>query len=338
MRRCFFISLLSMMCVMCSSGSEWQSVIDNAHNNPSTPADPSDNEEPETPADEPQQEPSGEAVVTFGVFTDSHYSATKANKTDRFYSASKQKIQDAVDTFNAEKVDMVFSLGDLVDNEYEDYQDVGQYLAQLSMPMYKVLGNHDFITPFSSQQQTEALKVLGISNRYFSIIKGDFRLIFLDTSDVAKYSNEEGTEAYRKAENMLAILKDDLEPNAKQYNGAIGKQQQDWLDAELRAALNESQKVICFAHIPLYIDGAKQYTLWNREDIKDMLAPYKCVKAFVAGHHHAGGYADDGGFHHITLKGMVMGEDTSYSVIRLYDDRMVIDGYGRENDCEYKFR
>ena len=112
-----------------------------------------------------------------------------------------------------------------------------------------------------------------------------------------------------------------------------------WLEDELEEATEKSQVVICFCHIPLAVDGAGKYTLWNREDMIDMLEEAECVKAFIAGHHHEGGYADNGGFHHVTLKGMVVGENTtSYSVVKIYKDRLVIDGYGREEDKEYKFR
>ena len=324
MKKYLFIILMSVLCTMCSSGSEWQDVLDDAHKNPSQPVTP--------------DEPAGETFIALGIFTDSHYSATKENKTERYYKASKQKIESAVATFNSEKVNMALSLGDIVDNEFDDYSDIAQYLDRLEMPFYKVLGNHDFVTPFSLEQQTAALKVLGISNRYFSVSTDDLRLIFLDGSDVAKYSNEDESEGYRKAEEMLEELKDDLAANAKNYNGAIGKAQRDWLDAELRTAQLASQNVICFSHIPLFVKDGEKYTLWNGEDVLDMLTPYSCVKAYVAGHHHVGGYSDKGGIHHITLKGMVQGPDNSYAIVRIYKDRIVIDGYGREEDREYKFR
>ena len=133
---------------MCSSGSEWQDVINNDNN----------------------QEIPVTYEVKIGIITDAHYSA-KENSNGRYYSASKQKISEAVQVFNNAGVDMAISLGDLVDNEYTDYSDIQVELAKLSMPMYKILGNHDFITPFSEEQQSAAIKVLGITNRYFSPVR-----------------------------------------------------------------------------------------------------------------------------------------------------------------------
>lgn len=334
MKRFYWITLVLMMFTMCSSGAEWQDVIDNAHSNPSSPSKPQEPSDSDDPAD-----PAEKDVLTIGVFTDSHYSATKEPSNDRHYKKSRQKIADAVATFNEVAVDMTVSLGDIVDNEFEDYDDIAQSLNALTMPFHQILGNHDFVTPFSDDLQAAALITLNIENRYFSIEKYGFRLIFLDGSDIAKYSNSVGSAGYREAESIFDNLKDDGEVNARQYNGAIGKKQQEWLKAQLTDATEKSQTVVCFCHIPFAVDGAGKYTLWNREDMIEMLEEFGCVKALIAGHHHEGGYADDGGFHHITLKGMVVGESTtSYSVIKIHKDQIEIDGYGREEDRKYNFR
>lgn len=328
MRKFFFMIFLILMCTMCSSGAEWQGVIDKAQTNQgSQPSDtqPSEPSEPSEPAPE---------MVSLGIVTDVHY-ADKDVNNDRYYRDSKTKLEAAVGKFNSEGVDMALSLGDIVDNEYGNYGDIGRHLDALTMPLYKVLGNHDFITPFDLEKQNAALQTLGITNRYFSVTKGNFRLLFLDTSDLAMYSHEVGTEEYREAEDIYDELEG--EANARKYNGAIGQAQQKWIEMQLKEAQGASQIVVCFAHIPLYIDGAAKYTLWNGEDILDLLAEYSCVKAFVAGHHHEGGYADNGSIHHITLKGMVLGETNSFSIVKLYNDRIVIDGYGRERDVEYKY-
>ena len=335
MRRYFFLIFLMLMCTMCSSGAEWQDVIDrgqiNSGSQQSKPEQPSDSDQPSEP--EKPVEPKPE-MVSLGIVTDVHY-ADKDVNNERYYRESGAKLEAAVRDFNSRNVDMVISLGDIVDNEYENYGDINTHLASLTMPLYKILGNHDFISPFDWNKQNAALQTLGITNRYFSVIKGDFRLLFLDTSDLAMYSHEVGSDEYRQAEDIYEELEG--EANAKKYNGAIGQAQQKWLEAQLKEAQSASQTVICFAHIPLYIDGAAKYTLWNGEEILDLLTGYSCVKAFVAGHHHEGGYADNGGIHHITLKGMVLGETNSYSIVTIHKDRLVIEGYGRQGNAEYKY-
>ena len=94
----------------------------------------------------------------------------------------------------------------------------------------------------------------------------------------------------------------------------------------------------CFSHIPLDVNDGEKYTLWNRDDIVELLKENSCVKSYIAGHHHVGGYSDAGGIHHIVMKGMVQGPENSFAVISIYEDRIVVDGYGREDDRGYKFR
>lgn len=336
---------------MCSSGSEWQSVIDNdssgrtesgtAEEKPApAPGDEADTPDtPDAPATPDTPEPPAVAgPITIGVFTDAHYSATKEDTEVRCYKASKDKIEEAVGTFNKEKVGMVISLGDIVDNEYDDYDDIGSSLKKLEMPVHQILGNHDFVSPFEEELQSAAIRMLGITDRYFSMVKDGIRFLFLDSSDIAMYSHPLESTGYREAEKIYNGLRDDQEDNAKKYNGAIGEVQTGWIENQLKEAQAQSQKVICFIHIPLKVTGAAKYTLWNSEDITDLLSSYSCVKAVVAGHHHEGGYSPAGGLHHITLKGMVQGEDTSYAILEIYDDKIIINGFGRETDMEYKYR
>ena len=314
MKKALIVVIMAILWIKGASGSERQGIIDGSGQTKSEP------------------------VVTLGVFTDTHYSATKPDKAGRSYMASKQKVKEAVEVFNARKVDMVISLGDIVDNEFDDYADIAQYLKKLKMRFHTIPGNHDFIVPFSLQQQNEAFKTLGVAERYFSIVKGNVRLIFLDTSDIAMYSNDAESMNYREAETILAQLKEECAVNARNYNGAISKAQMQWLEVQLNEATQASENVICFSHIPIYVNGGERYTLWNGEDIMDIFKMKSCVKSYIAGHHHVGGYSDVGGIHHIAMKGMVQGPENSFAIISIYEDRIVIDGYGREEDRKYKFR
>jgi hypothetical protein len=58
------------------------------------------------------------------------------------------------------------------------------------------------------------------------------------------------------------------------------------------------------------------------------------VAAYVNGHNHAGNYGQRDGIHYLTLKGMVDTEQTSYAVIEIYADRLVVKGFGREKERE----
>ncbi len=57
------------------------------------------------------------------------------------------------------------------------------------------------------------------------------------------------------------------------------------------------------------------------------------------GHNHAGDYAAKRGLHFVTFRGMVETGDTSAgAVVSLADDRIIIDGFGREPDRTLKIR
>lgn len=337
MKKYSYLASLMLLCTMCSAGSEWQDIIDADNNNSHTGNNNNNNSGNDSDDDSDENDSSVTYEIKIGIITDAHYS-TKAASSERHYSASKQKISEAVQEFNNAGVDMAISLGDLVDNEYTHYPDIQVDLEKLAMPSYKILGNHDFVTPYSEEQQAEALKVLGITNRYFSIVSNGLRLIFLDSSDLATYSHPLESIGYREAEAILKELKDDLSPNAKVYNGAIGSVQMKWLESELQEAQSLSQHVVCFTHIPLALPATgSKYTLWNDEDVRDLLCEYPCVKAVIGGHHHEGGYLLKENIHHITLKGMVQGEQNSYSIISIKENCIEIDGYGRETDRVYIF-
>mgnify|MGYP001954750416 CR=1 FL=1 len=57
------------------------------------------------------------------------------------------------------------------------------------------------------------------------------------------------------------------------------------------------------------------------------------VVAYFNGHNHAGNYDYQNGIHYVNLEGMVETADTnSYSIVRVYKDRIEIDGFGRQAD------
>jgi manganese-dependent ADP-ribose/CDP-alcohol diphosphatase len=57
------------------------------------------------------------------------------------------------------------------------------------------------------------------------------------------------------------------------------------------------------------------------------------VIAYFNGHNHEGNFAVKNGISYVDFQGMVETADTNaYSLIRVYKDRLEIDGYGREPD------
>ena len=61
-----------------------------------------------------------------------------------------------------------------------------------------------------------------------------------------------------------------------------------------------------------------------------MLSEYPCVRAFLAGHHHTGGYGVYRGVHHLTFRGMVEGPENKFAIVEVYPDKLVVRGFGTE--------
>ena len=139
------------------------------------------------------------------------------------------------------------------------------------------------------------------------------------------------------------------------YNGAIGKDQLNWLRGTLLAALDAQEKCVVLSHVSL-IPGACSIScvVWNYEEVLPILhnparhsnngatssatdsginefgpTPVVCC---LYGHAHKGGYRmDRRGIHHITLQAPLeaVGDELAHATIDLMEDHLVIRGEGR---------
>lgn len=276
-------------------------------------------------------------IFSFGVITDVHYSNLKAPWGTRRYAESGEKLREAMGAFHAMNVDFVVSLGDMIDGDIESYADIRPILDSSCVPVYKILGNHDFLGPYGSARQQRVLDELGICEPYFSVVKSGCRLLFLDSNDISVYARPEESAEYREASGILDDLKKEGIANARLYNGAIGALQQEWIARELAAAGSRGETVICLAHMPLMPQDGK-FTLWNNRAVADLLMRHGCVKAFLAGHHHQGGCHAFDRIPHFTFQGMIEGSDNRYAVVEVYRDKLVIRGYGAQPGATLEYR
>ena len=81
-----------------------------------------------------------------------------------------------------------------------------------------------------------------------------------------------------------------------------------WLQEQLRQASETGSQVIVAAHHQAGRGGARDTHLaWNWRDIKETLTHAGCVKLYMAGHDHMGGYSFDGGIHWLTVEALLEG-------------------------------
>ena len=109
----------------------------------------------------------------------------------------------------------------------------------------------------------------------------------------------------------------------------ISDTQLEWLDRELTAADEEKKTVIMCGHHPLLPADAKR--VWNSEALVAAIDKHPCVVAWLNGHNHDGAEEIRNGVPYITFKSILHRPQTNaYSAIKLFADRLEIEGNGRE--------
>lgn len=111
------------------------------------------------------------------------------------------------------------------------------------------------------------------------------------------------------------------------YNGGVSDEQLQWLDKVLQLSYNQNEKVIIFAHQPIWAPDKPQSLIWNSEDILSVLHKRDNVCLWIAGHDHSGQYdVDNTGIHHLVPPApieSVIGDKT-YGHIDVYKDKLFL--------------
>ncbi len=261
----------------------------------------------------------------FGIVPDAQYCDCEINGT-RYYTNSLDKLMEAAETFNREEVDFTVQTGDLIDRHLSSFSEILPIYNTIEGPKYHVLGNHDF--PVTTD---EVVDILGMPNQYYDFKYKNWRFVVLDTNDLSLYANPVGSDKYKEAQEMYNSLKAKNEVNAQTWNGGVSEDQLTWLRGVLEKAAQRQEKVVVLSHMPVYPEN--NHNVWNDEAVIAELEAAGNVVAYFNGHNHAGNYGVKNGIHYVNLKGMVETDDTnSYSIVRVYKDRLEVDGYGRETD------
>jgi len=122
--------------------------------------------------------------------------------------------------------------------------------------------------------------------------------------------------------------------NTQTWNGTLSEAQLAWFSNEIEAAKTAGQKVIIFAHHPIY-PSHKENMLKDEELLPVIAKPE--VKAFINGHNHFGNYGQYKHMHCLTIRGMVDTAENAYALAHVYDDHIKIEGHGREPDRTLSF-
>jgi len=293
-----------------------------------------------TSAAPPQMSDTEPPLLRLGVIGDVQYAnvqdgSSYSGESTRYYRNTLKVLDAAVKYWNAENVDYVVQMGDLIDGKNAGKASeaalatVFASLAKSTVPRYDLIGNHELYNWPRKDVVNVGLAhgatpwgqtVGGAESFYSSVVLGDrWEAVFMDSFEVALIGHRESHPWHKEAvtlmqQNNPGVLREghrdwyDQIPTEKlrftPLNGGMSPGQLDWLEKTLEAASAAGRKVIVFMHIPIYEPAASPKTmLWNATAALDIVQKYpQCVVAVIAGHHHSGGYAvDPVGIHHVTM-------------------------------------
>ncbi|MFC2158125.1 metallophosphoesterase [Acidobacteriota bacterium] len=265
--------------------------------------------------------------MKFGLLTDIQY-ADVGRLGSRYYRNSLKKLDLAVSEFERHSLQFIIQLGDLIDRNKESVSPVREVLKRIDVPIYHVLGNHDFYGSINPRQENVFSK-LEIKKRYYNFSLHNWRFVVLDGMDLSTLAHPPDHPNAKQAAAMIQDLKKRGSLNAQVWNGGIGKEQKEWLRGVLQDALSRKQQVLLFCHFPLYPENV--HNLLNDSEMLEILDTNPAVFAWFNGHNHDGHYGFRNSVHHVTFKGMVKTSDeNSFAIVELFEDRIEIRGFGRE--------
>lgn len=306
-------------------------------------------------------------LLRIGLIADAQY-ADKDTVGNRRYRQAGEKLRAAIADFATQKLDFVVDLGDLIDGHgplsMPEMQQMLALYATLKVPVYHIIGNHDLVVGREAM-----LRAFGLTNDAASradaphpssdgrgvpqsIVTGPrasdgpstpvpqnagyhewraagWRFIALDAMEISTLGPL-GPEEKARAQEWLA-----RRPDLQTYNGALTARQLAWLADRLEDAHRCGERVIVFSHLPAAIAASNAHIVpWNHEELEAVTATPGRVAAYIAGHHHPGGYAYYKGTHHLTMPGLVEAPEDSnaYAVLEVYPDRLLLRGVGTVAD------
>ncbi|PHS01347.1 MAG: hypothetical protein COA78_22690 [Blastopirellula sp.] len=277
-------------------------------------------------AEEPAK---SELLFPFGVIADCQYCGVKGTGA-RKYSISDQKLAKCVDHLNTLDLAYTVHLGDFIDRDFKSFDVVGPIYNRLKMPKYHVLGNHDFSV--ADDQKKLVPQKMGLQSKYYHFGVKGWRFVVLDGNDISFHAYPKDSENYQFA----AKYYEEKKITSPKWNGAVSSKQLTWLKSVLKQADIRGENVVLYCHFPVYPENV--HNLWNAKEVIETIESYNCVKAYINGHNHNGNYGKKSGVHYLTMKGMVDTEETSYATIAVHADRLVVIGYGRQENRVLEIR
>jgi manganese-dependent ADP-ribose/CDP-alcohol diphosphatase len=176
------------------------------------------------------------------------------------------------------------------------------------------------------------------------------RFVVIDSYDVTLLGHAPSSPKRIKAEAILAANNPNYphqenSPEGLQglqrrfvgFNGAVDQPQLTWLRETLTRARDDQVPCVILSHQPIH-PGTSHATclMWNYHKVLELLREFKdIILLSLAGHAHQGGYQRDesSGIHFRVVEAVLETPppNTTYSMVDVYRDKLVVKGFG---DCE----
>lgn len=303
-------------------------------------------------------------LFSFGLISDVQYADIPDGRSflgvPRYYRHSILILQRAVKEWNTHhKHTFVINFGDIVDGycpRDQSLNTVKKVVDEFEMfngPVYHMIGNHCLYN-LPRSELLPLLKIQTLDGRAyydFSPVP-EYRFVVLDTYDISALG---WPQDHPKALEAMKLLREKnpnenkdspnnlegLERRFLKFNGAVGKEQMEWLDGVLQEATELEQKVVVCSHLPLDPGAtSKEALLWNYDEVMNLMHKYNCVKVCLAGHNHTGGSSiDSHGVHHRVLEAALEcppGTD-AFGSVDVYDDKISLVGTDKMESTDMHF-
>ena len=272
--------------------------------------------------------------LAIGIIADCQYCYCDSSPS-RFYKNSPDKLKKAVAALNIEELNYAIHLGDFIDRDFNSFDTVLPIWNTLKTKKYHVLGNHDFSVADSLKPLV--MHKMNLKQRYYSVVENNWRFIILDGNDLS-YQGAITPKKIAQTDSLFTLLSNTDLPNLQTWNGGLSTEQLQWVESELKLAMENSENVGFYCHFPVMGED-KVHRLWNSTQLLSLIDKYPNVKFYFNGHNHQGDYMERNGVHYLTFKGMVETDSTSaFSTVEIKKDSILVHGHGREPSRRLKIK
>ena len=222
--------------------------------------------------------------LTFIQITDSHFSITKEEYTQREVENSKTVLEKTIQDINSiPNIDFVVFTGDNIDTANE--KSLKEFLSianKLNVSYYVVIGNHEV---FKSQNLNK--------KEYMKIV-----------SKHSKNCKTKNANYEFKKDGIVFLVVDGAKEVIPGPAGYYKKETLKWLDKKLTEY--KKDKVVILQHFPIvepYYN--RTHTTYNVEDYKNIIKKHSNIIAIFSGHYHANAEKMVDGIYHVSTPALI---------------------------------